>query len=107
MRPNGRALSSAPPCVCYWGPAASRRGPQFRQRQIRQHVGAVLVVEDDFVGVSENVPHGVEINAPARDIWSFFVLVINRHKARGFTLGLGNHLLLVAFGLLDDACSLT
>ena len=86
--------------------APSLRLLQLVERQVGHDALAGLAVEDDLVGAAEHPLHGLEIHALARDVGRLLVFLVDLEEARRLAGGLGDRLLLVAFGALQDALGL-
>src|SRR6516164_10201903 len=77
---------------------------QSGQRQIGHDARArpAAGIDDRLIGAPEHALHGFEVNALARHVGRFLVLLVDLREARGLTLGFGDGLLAVGFGVLDD-----
>ena len=97
----------APVCCCGWPVGGRRRTPrrQFAQRQIRHDAlpgRRTAAVIDQLLGAAEDALHRLQIDALPRDVGRLLVFVVDLEEARALALGLGDRLLLVAFGDLQD-----
>ena len=104
---NGGPHRVAPALLLRLAGRGSRRTSrrQFAQRQIRHDAlpgRRTAAVIDQFLGAAENTLHGLQIDALPGDVGRLLVFLVDFQEARALALGLGDRLLLVAFGDLDD-----
>ena len=59
-------------------------------------------IDDGLVGAGEDAFHGFQIHALAGDVGRLLVLVVDLQEARGLALGVGDGLLAIGLGVLDD-----
>ena len=86
--------------------APSLRLLQLVERQEGHDALPGLAVDDDLVGAAQHALHGLEIHALARHVGRLLVFLVDLEEARRLAGGLGDGLLLVALGGLQDALGL-
>ena len=96
-----------PPCCCCcgWPVRGRRRTPrrQFVERQIgHDALAGRAAVIDQLFGAVEDALHGLEIDALARHVLGLGIFVIDLEEAGALAARLGDRLLLVAFGNLQN-----
>src|SRR3954464_3683923 len=81
---------------------AARLVPQLLERQ-HEEIARAAVVEHHLVGGGQDLAHRVDVDALARHLRRLRVLGEHLAEARRVALGVGDHALLVALGLLLQA----
>ena len=104
---TGDLIAWLPLCCCGWlrSGAAGRRGVSSFKRQIRHDAlpgRRAAAVIDQLLGAAEHALHRLQIDALPGDVGRLLVFVVDLEEARALALGLGDRLLLVAFGDLQD-----
>ena len=93
------------PPLCCWPvvAGAGRRGVNSLSGRYGTMLCAdVAAVIDQLLGPAENPFHRLQINSLPRHVGRLLVFVVDFQEARALALGLGDRLLLVAFGDLQD-----
>ena len=101
---NETGLHWLPPDGGCGAGAGAARPREIAERQIGHDAGAALRpgIDDGLVGAAEHALHGFQIHALAGHVGRLLVLLIDLGEARGLALGLGDGLLAIGFGVLDD-----
>src|SRR5215469_10366922 len=77
---------------------------QSLQRQIGHDARARLAagIDDGLVGAAEHPLHGFEIDPLPRHVRRLLVLLVNLRETRGVALGVGDGLLTIGLGVLEN-----
>ena len=78
---------------------------QLVERQERHDALAALAVEDDLLGAAQHTLHGLQVQTLARHLRRLLVFLVDFEEARRLSRRLGDRLLLIALGRLQDALS--
>src|SRR5437763_3835231 len=111
LAPKRSDIAECPLCANSASLIASRlrllRGPLARRAvklQVGHDAGAGpgAGINDGLVGAAEHVLHGFEINPLPRHVRRLLVLFVNLREPRRLTLGFGDGLFAIGFGILGD-----
>src|SRR5215471_3155686 len=77
---------------------------QTGQRQIRHDARARLAagIDDSLVGAAEHALHGFKVDPLPRHVRGLLVLLVDLAEARRLTLGFGDDLFTIGFGVLEN-----